>query len=271
MPDRTDVDYIYDGSFSGLMTAVFRAYENKHNPVQISTPEGYQLSLGRGAVSVETDGGKAARVKSAVRRKMGERAMHNIETLFLCCHEGREVIIYRYIRYGMRVGYAIHDHLTHDDVKAVEKLCGVYGKETHMLIEFIRFTQLESGVYYSKITPVHIQVPRLMPHFTARFNTQPFMIHDAVHNMVGVYDLSESRIMRIEGIELPPLAPGEKQYQRMWVNFYKTISIKEREKPALRRQHMPKKYWRNMTEFTFREDGEQEEGKTTALQLMEPQ
>ncbi len=41
----------------------------------------------------------------------------------------------------------------------------------------------------------------------------------------------------------------EKFYTNLWKEFYKTISVENRENPKLKRNMMPKKYRKYMTEF----------------------
>ena len=44
-------------------------------------------------------------------------------------------------------------------------------------------------------------------------------------------------------------ADDEKFYTNLWKEFYKTISVENRENPKLKRNMMPKKYRKYMTEF----------------------
>ncbi|MFG6373995.1 MAG: DUF4130 domain-containing protein, partial [Oscillospiraceae bacterium] len=46
-------------------------------------------------------------------------------------------------------------------------------------------------------------------------------------------------------------APGqeERAYRALWRRFYDTIAIQGRYNPKLRQNHMPKRYWKHLTEF----------------------
>jgi hypothetical protein len=52
-------------------------------------------------------------------------------------------------------------------------------------------------------------------------------------------------------MRIPALSADERGYRRMWKTFYDTVAIKERINPNLRRSHMPKKFWKNMTEMSI--------------------
>ena len=45
------------------------------------------------------------------------------------------------------------------------------------------------------------------------------------------------------------LAEDEKLFQEMWRSYFKALTIKERKNPKLQRQHMPRRYWKYITEL----------------------
>ena len=118
-----------------------------------------------------------------------------------------------------------------------------------MLRQFIRFSKLEGGIYYGEITPEHNVVAMLMPHFVSRFQIQPFIIHDKTHRLCGVSATKTWVVATDEDLVLPAFSADDTAYRRMWKAFYETIAIKERTNPVCRRNHMPKKYWKHLTEM----------------------
>ena len=46
------------------------------------------------------------------------------------------------------------------------------------------------------------------------------------------------------------LSDEEKKYEELWSTFFKTIAIKERTNKRLQMQYMPKKYWKDLVEFS---------------------
>ena len=249
MSGGSDLILLYDGSFEGLLAAVFDSYSYSPPPQSLDTADIYQPRLGCRYQEAHADSQKAARVVAGVRRRMGELGYRKIWQAFL--HDGgdKATVIYRYIRLGMREGERVHHMLTHPVVMALDKLVALTGREANFLTEFIRFSELEGHVYYSEITPEHYVLPLVMPHFAARMNTQPFLIHDKTHGVAGVYDRSGWYLVSTEDMTVPALSADEVAYRRLWKTFYDTIAIKERINPNLRRQLMPKKYWKNMTEM----------------------
>ena len=44
------------------------------------------------------------------------------------------------------------------------------------------------------------------------------------------------------------MAEDEKLYQELWKGYFKSMTIKERINLKLHRQHLPKRYWKYLTE-----------------------
>lgn len=240
----------YDDSFEGLLTAIFESYSWHPAPGSIVGQQ-HQKQLGARYVAVGTDDEKAERVIRGIQSKIGGDAYERVWTGFLSCNPEKSNIIYRYIRLGMRLGPSIRRHLTDQRVMDMDKLAALVGRESSQLIEFVRFSRMEGGVYYAKISPEHDVITLMMPFFADRFNSSPFLIHDTGRQIAGVYDTRGWVIRSTEGLTLPAYASDELQYRALWKRFYDTIAIRERVNPGLRRQHMPKKFWRNITEMAM--------------------
>ena len=243
-----DIAYVYDGTLEGLFTAVFTAFRRKENPAVIA-PEGrLQMALGQEVITIQTDSALSERVEKGIRQKMGDMVYEDIWTAFLSQDADKSTKIYRYICVGLKMGASVREHLAHEDVTAISHLNRHTGNEAHLLKGFVRFSLMENGVYYAKITPKNNVLPLLMPHFTDRYSDQPLLIYDETNRMAGVYDLREWYLVETDGITLPDIAEGEEEWRQMWKRFYGAIAIKERTNRKLRRGLMPKRYWGNMTE-----------------------
>lgn len=249
MSDRSTLILLHDGTLEGVLSAVFDSYSYSPPPQGLDTVSCYQPQLGCRYKEVTTDSRHAARVIAGVRRQMGHLGYRKIWQAFLHSSEEKDTIIYRYIRLGMKEGERVHQMLTHPTVLAIDKLCAITGREASFLTEFVRFSEVEGHLYYAEITPEHMTLPLIMPHFTARMNTHPFLIHDKTHGLAGVYDRTGWVLVSTEGLTVPALSENEREYRKLWKTFYDTIAIKERINPNLRRQLMPKKYWKNITEL----------------------
>ncbi|MBQ1210731.1 MAG: TIGR03915 family putative DNA repair protein [Clostridia bacterium] len=246
MLDRTAL--ICDDSFEGLLTAVFEAYSRRPMPQDILEPNG-QPRLDTHYETVVTDAAKAERVRRGICRQMGREAYENCWKAFLSLHPDRCMRIYEYLQLGFRIHERLVRSLTDHRVMAVNKLASLVSREAGHLLQFVRFAETETGVYYCKIEPTYPVLPLIMPHFVHRLNTQAFVIYDQAHAEAGLYDGKQWVVRQVEESYAPVLTAEERQYQRLWKTFYDTVAITERINPALRRQNMPKKYWRHLTEM----------------------
>ena len=121
MPDGSDVIYLHDGSFEGLLTAVFEAYARRPAPAAIEAP-GCQQRLGARYAEIPSDPVKANRVEAGIRRKIGGEDYDLLWTAFLSDDEEKSDKIYQYIRLGLEIGPKIHYRLADSRVLAVQKL-----------------------------------------------------------------------------------------------------------------------------------------------------
>ncbi|MBQ2939953.1 MAG: TIGR03915 family putative DNA repair protein [Clostridia bacterium] len=246
MLERTAL--IYDGTFDGLLSAIFDAYERRPMPQDIIEPDG-QPRLDTHYETVVADPAKTERVRRGIRRQMGQEAYEHIWKAFLSLHPDRSMRIYEYLQLGFRIKDRLVRSLTDDRVIAVNKLSALVSREASHLLQFVRFAETTTGVYYCQIEPTYPVLPLLMPHFAHRLNVQAFVIYDKTHAEAGLYDGRQWVVRQVEQSLCPQLTAEEKQYQRLWKTFYDTVAITERINPSLRRQNMPKKYWRNLTEL----------------------
>ena len=229
MSDRRNIIYLYDGTFEGLLTAVFESFELHLFPCSIESTENGQQSLGAEYIHTNTDATKSERVLNRVLSDSGDRPLFDLYRCFLSNTPDKEMHIFNYIRACMKFKKSVNSRLTVECVNKVVSASQAVGSEAHLYTGFVRFSELENGVYYSRI--------------------EPFIIHDTARNQCLVYNGKTCLIH--EGVDIPilHLSDSESEYRKMWKNFYDTIEIKERHNERCRMTHMPKRYWKFMTEF----------------------
>lgn len=247
MSDRSTVIYYYDGSYAGFLSCVFESYAEKEMPAAIyDVNEADQLSL-FGAKYVETDQQRAERVRVSIPKKMGLEAQDLLEKAFLTCMPERELNMLRFMRLGYRVGRGICGLMTEPKVDTLLKAVKFLDREAHLYLGFVRFSEC-GEVLIAQIEPKNNVLPVIAPHFLSRFSGEDFMIFDRTHKIALLYKDGEHTFLHADQIELPPESPEELEYRAMWRTFYDTIGIEGRRNEICRRTHMPKRYWRELTE-----------------------
>ncbi|MBB6217526.1 putative DNA metabolism protein [Anaerosolibacter carboniphilus] len=240
--------YIYDGSFDGLLTCIYEAYYRREKPEKILFREDDQENLLVQKVYIEQDKEKAEKVYTAIRTKISLNALQNVFYTFLSEDEDAGSLIYRYIQLGFKVGKDIDGHLSDERVLDLHKVVQRVTKEKHLMLGLVRFRKVGDNLYYAPITPDNQILGLLAPHFSKRMADQNWIIYDTRRNMAAIYDQKEWILM--EMVLERSLEVGEEElfYQQLWQQYFKSIAIKNRMNPKLQKQHMPKRYWKNLVE-----------------------
>ena len=72
------LNYFYDGSFEGLLTAVYEAYYRRESPTHITSSQWEQQSLLDTNIHITTNEDKALKVYNSIREKISYQALKNI-------------------------------------------------------------------------------------------------------------------------------------------------------------------------------------------------
>lgn len=249
MPDRRNVIYLYDGSFEGLLSAVFDSYLYHEAPVSIETESHSQLTLDACYRHISTDTEKAQRVTDKIIKCSGYTAYKHMYYTYLSEKPLCEINIAGYIKMCLRYGHSTDKHLTVPCVDFVLDASFRTGHEAHKYTGVVRFSELEGGIYYSEIEPVHNILPIIAYHFEERYPGMPFLINDLKRKQCLVHNGKECIIREVTSIPRLKFSEDEAHYRSLWKEFYDTVEIRERHNEKCRMTMMPKRFWKHMTEF----------------------
>lgn len=247
MPDRPNVIYRYDGSYEGLLCVVFESFAAKEQPLDI-VPASFAQATLFPVKDISTDPGRAARVADSFPLRLGEETPEFLRHAFLTCLVQKELHMLRFLRLAYRLGPAWRDHLADPRVDILEKAVRYLGNEAHLLKGFLRFSSFGKALV-AEIEPNNLVLPLLAAHFCARFPEERFLILDKTHGMALAYRPHAVRIVPVEALALPDPDETEQAMRLLWKNYYDAIEIKGRHNPRCRMGHMPKRYWKYLTEF----------------------
>lgn len=251
MLNGTNLTYQYDGSFDGLLCCVFESYEKKEIPADILMPDASQTTL-LPIKEIITDAKKSSRVLVSIPKIMGDSALDFIHHAFLTCLPQKEWYILLFLRMGYRYGRPVMNMLTDDVVNTLFKAVKHLNGECQLLKGFIRFSVFNNALV-AEVEPKNYVLPLLTQHFCERYPEEHFLIHDKTHGMALIYRPYEAAIIPIEDLQLPQPDEEEECFRELWRLFYKTIEVQGRHNPKCRMNHMPKRYWKYLTEFGDRQ------------------
>lgn len=246
--DDAEIVYLYDGTLEGMLTAIFTAFGRKEHPLNIVEEGDLQESMLCSYVPIATQVSYATRVRNGVINKLGDSCYEDIKKVFLSDDAQKGGILYRYIHYAINTGRWSYTHLTEPAVADFLELRKQVLNEAHYLQQFVRFAQLENGVFYSHIKPKASVVPLITDFFARRLNVQPFIIYDSVHGLASVFDTERWWLVSADEIDVPEISDAEDRYQALWQTFFDTVAIEERKNPRCQRNFMPKRFWGTMCE-----------------------
>lgn len=275
----TNVAYIYDGTLEGLLSAIFYAYQSGEDPQDIDTRQRLQPRLGQTQRFIETSSTSALRLQRGISRVCGRDIFDLVKHASLSDAPRTATALYVFVRYALdhckthpcatcqarhtctytapckaanvgtrRVSPLRLEH-AHPITGPVLRLERAVLNERHHMKQFLRFEHTTQGVWFAKCNPNANVIPLLMDYFQGRFGGEAFVIYDEVHHLAGICDGSDWQLVQTDALNIPAQAPNEALMQAAWKCFYDAVSIDARYHPELRRQFMPKRFWKNICEM----------------------
>jgi probable DNA metabolism protein len=240
--------YSTDGTLEGLLTALYIAFTEQQEPDNILVAEDLQAALFNSDIPIITNIEQATAMQQRIIKSIGEPGYEDIKKLYLADDMTRGGVAYRYLRCTLPRGSKSRNDLANPAVADAELIIRQVQREAHYMQMFVRFADVGGGLFYSHITPKASVVPLIMNHFAARYNVQPFVIHDSRHALSGVFDTK--RWWLTDGLpqSISQTTVDEDKFQQLWQRFFKTIAIPERRNPVVQRGFMPKRFWGDMCE-----------------------
>ncbi|GCD10644.1 TIGR03915 family putative DNA repair protein [Clostridium tagluense] len=241
------VRYIYDGSFDGFLSVIYDCYYSRV-PESIERESDYNFNILYEDIVIGTDMAKSGKVYRAILEKISQDTLVYVYQAFLSEEDGIELNLFRYIQLGFKLGSKVNDFLTEEAVNEVQKISRKVGFEAHRFLGLVRFQEFK-GILYAAIEPTYNIVELIGSHFSARLKNEKWVIHDVKRKIGIVYENNEMILRDLKFEKLESHEEEELLYQNLWKAFHKSISIEERCNERLQMQHMPKKYWNNLTEM----------------------
>lgn len=244
---RKMIDYLYDGTFEGLLTCIYHHYYTD-KASGICEGSCYQPNMLSRYMEVATDEIKAITVYEAIERKISSYDLRHIYKVYLSCDDDKEMKILRYVVRGFKVGPAISMLHGDDVVSAVETIEKKINVERERMMQFVRFSVMEGDMLYAGIEPDNDIIELIAAHFSDRFRSEPFIIHDLKRDKAVAAYGGHWYISDFTADDIPEKSSEEQKYRDLWKIYFDNIAIKERRNPKCQRSFMPARYWKHLTE-----------------------
>jgi probable DNA metabolism protein len=247
--------FVYEGSFTGLLTSIFHSFATKCRPTDIVKQARYQASLLDEVVLIEADEDKAERVLRGIDARSNNKGSKLIYKMYLSELPGIELSIYQLVCLLVaKNNPGILDNYANEVVRYSHQVVKMIHREVHRMHALVRFSQLPDGYYQALIQPDFDVLPLIGDHFLRRYADQPWMIIDTARRYGLVYDLSKidyiDTAILIENSASAAASESshEALYQQLWKQYFHSVNIPERKNPKLHLRHLPKRYWKYLVE-----------------------
>jgi probable DNA metabolism protein len=246
---------VYDGTFEGLLTAVFEIYERKLYPVKLLKGEWRNSALFEEVIPIVTDEARAGRVLRGLRKKLSAAGVQRLYISHMAEIAGEDCNVLGFIRYVFDSEQNIEEDYGNRYVMRLSEILKMVRREKHRMEAFVRFQKLNDGTFYAAIEPDFNVLPLLIKHFKSRYADQKWMIYDIKRGYGVYYDLHDTQFIEMDFDELnnpvnviAAYSEDESIYQNLWKNYFNSVNIASRKNTRLHIRHIPKRYWRHLTE-----------------------
>ncbi len=264
--------FIYDGSYEGLLSCIFSVFKKRITPTAITTEASYQLTLLDAVERVATNEEWATRVLKGIDERTHARASTLIYKLFLSELPSCEMLVYQVIQAIIKKGdESILENFANPYILKAAQIEKMMHREVHRMHAFVRFQKSRDGLFYAAVDPDFNVLPLIGDHFERRYADQPWLIFDARRHYGLHYDLKKMSFVSVDDAIIRTNLPScsndklqnnvfqddafqderEKEYQSLWKNYFQSVNISERNNAKLHLRHMPRRYWKHLTEKNF--------------------
>lgn len=241
-----------DGSFDGLLTAIFQGYRSGRPPDAVEHAAERQPGLFEDRVAIVTDRHAAERVWKGLGKHLGPKRRRRLWQAFLSGRPEAETLIWRYV--GATIP-ATGRRAAPADLTArieIDRLSARVRREAHRLKGFIRFQRTAEKQYLALVAPRYDVLPLLRAHFEARYADQHWTIYDTQRNYGLGFDGRTTRLLHLNGADLDAglkaVGDDEQQCQRLWQRYFAAANIPQRRNPRLHVSRLPRRFWRYLPE-----------------------
>ncbi|MCU4310595.1 TIGR03915 family putative DNA repair protein [Acinetobacter variabilis] len=253
--------YCFDGTMTGLLSCVFRAFEFKEFDVKVTANPQAQNGLFDDFIHVASNESQGQRVWQGLKQKISSSSLKAFYYAFLSEKEQAFQNLFDFAVYVFQNQRPVDKDYGHHAVIGMSQWCKQVGREKHRMEAFVRFKKAKDGLFLSLVKPDFNVLPIISRHFKERYQDQRWLIYDEQRHYGIYYDLDDVHQIEMNAeIVDPQIRIGHSQsfsielddeevlYDQLWKDYFKSVNIQARQNMKLHIQYVPKRYWRYMNE-----------------------
>lgn len=251
--------FVYDGSYEGLLSCIFTIFKDRITPIAINAEANHQFTLLDVATRITTNDEWAVRVLKGVDERTHSCASGLMYKIFLSELPLCEMLVYQLVLAIIQKGDGtVLENFANPHILKAAQIEKMIHREVHRMHAFVRFQKSRNGFFYAAIDPDFNVLPLIGEHFEKRYADQSWLIFDTRRHYGLYYDqdvmkfaCADDPVFSINPLLLQDESfqdEKEKQYQALWENYFHAVNIRERNNTKLHLRHMPRRYWKYLTE-----------------------
>lgn len=258
------VHYIFDGTLTGLLSCVFRAFVFKEWDAQVTTDAHAQVSLFSECIDVPSQDEHAQRVWNGLKQRISGSSLRHFYYSFLAESDDAYQHMFGFAIYIFRSNTPVDSNYGHPHVLGISQWAKQVGREKHRMEAFVRFKKCQDGTFLSLIHPDFNVLPIIHRHFYRRYQDQKWLIYDEKRAFGIYYDLKEVHQIQMDAEQIDrSISSGFQQdfmieldseeilYDQLWKDYFNSVNIEARKNLKLHIQYVPRRYWRYMNEIDY--------------------
>lgn len=244
-------NYSYDGTLEGMFTVFYLLLKNKNIPKDIKPINDSNIFVDN-YIFIQTKDSRSSYLYNYLRNHLDSKIFKKVIISFLSEKSNKELFIYKYILLNLKTQNQADRYIKKEYVDFINSSYHSITSEAHKLTGLIRFKLLKDGFYYASIHPKNDVILLLYPHFSKRFNTFRWMIHDMNRSKILIFNGESSQIHFVKEFDKRTLESyydsEELYFQQLWKEYHKNMEIKERKNKKVQQHFMPLRYWQDLIE-----------------------
>lgn len=193
---------IYDGSFNGFLTAVYKAFDEKIQVSEIQKNSIAQRGLFSDTETVFTQIENAKSVWNGIQSK-SHIAIRNIYFAFLSEQSGIEILLYRFIKKLFSPTDMLSLNFTDDLESQIYQLAKTVAKEKKYMENSAKFNVTADAVHVAFIKPDNDVLPLISRHYRFQYADKPWLIYDRKRNYGLYYNLQTVAFISLDADTIP--------------------------------------------------------------------
>lgn len=260
--------YVCEDSLTGIFSGIYEVWKRKMTAEEagLEVGDSFERRLFCEYIFCKAEERKALVVIRMIQKNLGADVYEKISYALLSADRRKAEMVFRAMLEAKKLSRKdrLMEHLGNEAVRAVFGMYRQVANEAHHYKGFVRFRELKNKTLFAKIEPKHAVLPCIAEHFADRFPQENWVIYDKTHEVFLIHEkgkryyfLQQYMCMKGDSGSAQNIAgvfsEEEMDYEALWKEFVRSISVAERENRALQNQNLPLRFRTNLVEFSKEE------------------